>query len=132
MAVSTLRQYDVFADQILKAEAIPHRYVQSMDRADLESKKATEHFADGALKGNPDDDSEDGDGVFDDYGDVYDLGFFDDDDDSPSLAELECMADEMYALREDAVECVADAAEVIQSADALLMALDGMKHRLHD
>lgn len=125
---------DVLADKILSAADIPQKYVQSRDTDYLEAKKAKEIFVDGVLNSNddPDEDFEDED---DDYGDVYDAGFCYDDEDSEDdelpYMDLERMSEELYALKEDATDCVVGASDVIKSADELMEALEEIKYRLN-
>lgn len=127
-------KFDAFADQILDAESIPPRYVESKDRAELEAKKAKEIFVDGLLDDDCEDDEADCLIEDDDYDDVYDAGFFFDGEgeDVLSYNDVECMEDEVYVLREDATQCVVGASEIIKSADELLESLAEIKRRIEE
>lgn len=123
-------KFDAFSDLIIKASNIPASYIESMDRAELESKKAQEVFVEGNcdLNDDPDDDFDD------DYGDVYDTGFcFDDEDEDDGALdyiEIERMSDEIYELKEEAADCVIQTADVLKAADELLEAIEEIKYRL--
>ena len=124
-------KFDAFSDLIIKESNIPASYVENLDRAELESKKAKEIFVHQVHDlSDPDDDFEDED---DDYGDVYDAGFCydDEDDDGLSCMELEQITDEIYELKEEAANCVIHTADVLQSADELLEAIEEIKYHLN-
>lgn len=132
-------KFDTFADLILKESGIPLHYAESKDRAELEDRKASEIFIDGLLDGDGEDEDEDeDDGLieYDDYDDVYNAGFFFDDEDSAgggiSCNDLERIADEVYAMREEATQCVVGASEIIRSADDFIEALSELKYRLNE
>lgn len=131
-------KFDAFADLILKESDIPLHYAESKDRAELEDRKAKEIFVDGLLDGDGEDEDEDEDDLieYDDYDDVYDAGFFfdDEDDDGKGLScnDLERITDEVYAMREEATQCVVGASEIIKSADEFIEALSDLKYRLNE
>ena len=127
-------KFDAFADLILKESGIPLRYAESKDRADLEDRKAREIFVDGLLDGE----NEDDDDLIEHDGcdDLYDADFFFNDESDAgtdvSRNDLERMADEAYAIREEALQCVVDACEIIKSADEFIETLSEMKCRLNE